>query len=56
MNRLWLSVCVRTVGPSGLMMFNRITSQPDGLGYGNGWPFGPEEIASASASAVAVGF
>ena len=39
-DRLW--DCRRTVGPSGLWGILVVETQPDGLGYLNGWPFGPE--------------
>ena len=35
-------------------MFIRITSRPDGPGYSNSWPVGPEAMAYAMAGAFAV--
>ncbi len=32
------------VGPSGLLRYRILNSQPDGLGYLNCWPLGPEEL------------
>ena len=43
------STCGRTVGPSGLTMFTRITSWPVGPGYSNEWPLGPKEMPFAIA-------
>ena len=45
----------RTIGPSGLVLFTRITSWPAGPGYLNEWPLGPEEMKFAVAVAFAIG-